>query len=116
MVPSPSTTGWMGAAQSQDLIPVSLSLQQAGSSRRSPLPRRLHNLPLIPDTPGMRWCPMSKYLSTTQISCLGSLSREERVSHGLASIPGDGCLSPCAGERTVHLRGLAEFKSHLGRS
>lgn len=26
---------------------------------------------------------MSKYLSTTQISCLGSLRREESVSHGL---------------------------------
>lgn len=40
---------------------------------------------------------MSKYLSTTQISCPGSLCREERVSHGLAAIPGDGRLSPCAG-------------------
>lgn len=40
---------------------------------------------------------MSKYLSTTQFSCLGSLRREERVSHGLAAIPGDGRLSPCAG-------------------
>lgn len=50
----------------------------------SPLPRRLHNLPLIPDTPGMRWCPMSKYLSTTQISCPGSLRREGMaLSHGL---------------------------------
>lgn len=54
-----------------------------------PLPRRLHNLPLIPNTPGMRWCPMSKYLSTTQISCPGSLRREENVSHGLGWA-GDG--------------------------
>lgn len=95
---------------------MSLSVQQAGSSRRSPLPRRLHNLPPIPDTPGMRWCPMSKYLSTTQISCPGSLRREERVSHGLAAIPGNGRLSPCAGGSPSAPRGLAEFSSRLGRA
>lgn len=101
----------MGAAQSQDA--VSLSVQQAGSSQRSPLPRRLHNLPLIPDTPGMRWCPMSKYLSTTQISCPGSLQGGEcesrlgwPLSRGTEPLP----------ERREQQRppgGLAEFSSCL---
>lgn len=50
-------------------MPVSLSTRPAGAPGGSPLPRSLHNIPLIPDTPGMRWCPMSKYSSTTQVSC-----------------------------------------------
>lgn len=54
---------------------------------------------------------MSKYVSTTQISCPGSLCREERVSHGLAAIPGDGRLSPCAGGSPSTPKGLAEFSS-----
>lgn len=88
-------------------VPVSLSAQQAGSSQRSPLPRRLHNLPLIPDTPGMRWCPTSKYLSTTQISCPGSLGREESVSHGLGC-PGGQSLSQSPPRKSAWIHLLPE--------
>lgn len=84
--------------------------QPAGAPGGPPLPSSLHNVPLIPDTPGMRWCPMSKYSSTTQVSCPDSLRREERLSHGLAAGPGDGRLS----QRTP--RHLGEFSSHQGCS
>lgn len=46
---------------------------------------------------------MSTYLSATQISCPGSLRREERVTHGLATVPGDGRRSLCTGTSTIHL-------------
>lgn len=55
---------------------------------------------------------MSKYLSTTQISCPGSLRREERVSHGLGWSLSRG-TEPLP-ERREHHRtpaGLAEFSS-----
>lgn len=46
---------------------------------------------------------MSTYLSATQISCPGSLRREEEVTHRLATVPGDGRRSLCTGTSTTHL-------------
>lgn len=48
---------------------------------------------------------MSKYLSTTQVSCPGSLCREEGVSHGLAH-PKGWTPVPTRVASTIYPRGL----------